>query len=108
MVDRYKLARAKGKQHFQAAVEADQELLARFGVGLLSVDNGMRIVFKKALRQDRVNPWDVIHLTPKLWGWLRPLLAELQEFRSASRVNGVEKNAGRNGHSFRDPTAPRR
>ena len=84
-VDRYKLARAKGQQHYEAAVEEDQVLLGEFGLGLLSVRNGPRVVLQKALRGERVNPWDVIQINAKLWGLLRPLLVELSAYRQAQR-----------------------
>ena len=92
MADRYRMAQAKGKRHFQAAVEEDTRLLASFGLGLLSVSNGLRVVRKKSLRGDRVNPWDVIEVNARFWRWLRPLLIELHDLRAA-KVNGV------NGHA---------
>lgn len=96
MADRYRMAQAKGKRHFQAVVEEDTRLLASFGLGLLSVNNGLRVVVKKSLRGDRVNPWDVIEVNARFWRWLRPLLVELSELRAA-RVNGVNGH-GKNGH----------
>ncbi len=82
MICRYKLARAKGKRIFQAAVEEDQKLLDGLGLGLLSVEHGLRVVLKRAVRGDHINPWDVIEVSPKFWGWLRPLLLELEELRA--------------------------
>tara|TARA_Y100000310_G_scaffold60141_1_gene55497 strand:- start:680 stop:1078 length:399 start_codon:yes stop_codon:yes gene_type:complete len=94
---RYKKARALGKDFFQRAVEEDQELLGALGLGLLSVDNGLRVILKDSIRGERVNPWDVIEVSPRLWGWLRPLLLELMKLRAAqglnsAKINGVEVN----------------
>jgi hypothetical protein len=94
VADRYKMAQAQGSKQFAKVVEEDQRLLGAFGLGLLSVNNGLRVVFKGAIRGDRVNPWDVIEVNTRLWGWLRPLLAELQDFRAAkvSGANGCAKS----------------
>lgn len=89
-MDRYRIARAKGR--FQEAVDEDANLLAGFGLGLMSVENGLRVVVKKSLRQGRINPWDVIPIHPKLWKALRPLLVELHELRAekAKRLSAAE------------------
>ena len=81
MVSRYKMARAKGRQYFEEALAEDQRLLASFGLDLLSVENGLRVVRKKGLRTGRINPWDILEVNPQIWGWLRPLLLELHELR---------------------------
>jgi len=104
-VDRYKVARAQGK--YQQVVEEDNTLLQEFGLGLLSVDSGLRVVVKKSLRDGHIHPWDVIPVHPKLWGWLRPLLVELAEFRRAKKkkglngdgANGVKRGAAGKGSS---------
>jgi len=96
---RYKKARARGKESLRKAVEEDQELLGTFGMGLLSVDNGLRVVLKKSLRDERINPWDVIEVNSKLWGWLRPLLVELVEHRRGKATSAeVASGSGLNGH----------
>ena len=111
MIDRYKLAQAKGKAHYERAVEEDQNLLTGFGLGLLSVSNGIRVVLKESLRESRINPWDVIEINAKLWGWLRPLLIELAELRAAKKatangVNGVNGAIGANGYGGSSGKAP--
>jgi hypothetical protein len=85
VADRYKLAMGRGKKEFEQAVEEDKQLLGSFGLGLLSVRNGLRVVLKKSVRGDRINPWDVIEVNARLWGWLRPLLLELYTLRQAAR-----------------------
>ena len=97
MADRYKMAMGIGKQAYAEAVEEDQTLLEGFGLGLLSVDNGVRVVVKKLIRSERINPWDVIQVNAKLWGWLRPLLAELADRRRQEAVKPIRamKKKGR-------------
>ena len=73
---RYKKARAWGKDRYEQAIREDQELLRSFGMELLSVENGLRLVTQEKAG-GRINPWDVLHMNPKLWTWLRPLLVEL-------------------------------
>jgi hypothetical protein len=94
MVCRYKLARSQGRAHYEEVVKQDQGLLTGFGLGLLSVENGLRVVLNKEIRSTRVNPWDVIEVKPKLWGWLRPLLEELRELRAyKARIEARELEA---------------
>ena len=98
MLCRYKKARALGRENFERALQEDQELLDGFGMGLLSVNSGVRVVLKKSLRGGKINPWDVIEMSPRLWGWLRPLLVELAQRRvsdAASGANGVNGVGGR-------------
>lgn len=94
MLCRYKKARAKGREFFQAAVEEDQELLAEFGMILLSVDSGLRIAVKKSLRGKKINPWDAIEMSSRIWGWLRPLLVELAEYRKLKATASAEGSEG--------------
>ena len=79
---RYRKARAMGKEAYEKAVREDGDLLKGFGMGLLSVENGVRLVNLKQYRGGKVNPWDVIHISPKFWAMVRPLLVELQGYRS--------------------------
>jgi len=97
LIDRYKMARANGERVYEAAVQEDRRLLRELGATLLSVDNGPRIVVEKWMRGDRVNPWDVIQVNAKLWGWLRPLLVELIELRGATKKNGRSLSVPKNG-----------
>ena len=105
MVDRYKMARAKGKRHYEELLEQDQALLADFGMGILSASNGVRLVRVKLLREGRVNPWDVIEVNSRLWSWIHPLLVELAALRSSSReaaeLNGVNGGASPDRPSLR-------
>lgn len=95
-LDRYKVARAQGKYH--QIVEEDKALLHEFGLGLISVDNGLRVAVKKSLRDGHINPWDVLPIHPDLWKVLRPLLAELRTFRASRSVSGEPRGAvGANG-----------
>jgi hypothetical protein len=97
LVDRYKLAMAQGKQSYEKAIEEDQALLGEFGMGLLSVQNGPRVVIKRLLRGDRINPWDVLQINAKLWGWLRPLLIELIQLRQEKARWEAGLNGGNGG-----------
>lgn len=87
-MDRYRLARAKGD--YDDVVKEDAELLGEFGIGLISIDNGLRVVEKKSLRDNRVDPWNIIPVHPKLWRLLRPLLSELRDYRQEKKkINGT-------------------
>jgi len=77
---RYKKARALGKERFEKAIREDQALLGSLGMGLLSVENGLRLIPLGKVGKP-VNPWDVVHMSPRVWGWLRPLLVELVKRR---------------------------
>lgn len=83
---RYRVARAMGQSAFDRAVQEDQELLDEFGLKLLFVDPGVRAAIKSELRENRINPWNVIEIDGKTWKWLRPLLLELREARDAGLV----------------------
>ena len=99
-MDRYKVARAQGKYH--QVVEEDGALLGEFGLGLISVDNGLRVAVKKSLRGGHINPWDVLPIHPALWKVLQPLLVELRTRRATPPVSGEksgEKSGERDGPS---------
>jgi len=81
------MARTRGKQAYEGAVQEDKELLRGLGLALLSVEGGLRVTIARQVRNGRVNPWDTIQVNSKFWGWLRPLLVELRELR--------EEKAGR-------------
>jgi len=81
-MDRYRLALTRGETAYHDAVEEDRDLLSQFGLGLLSVQNGLRLVSSRAANKGKINPWDVMPMSPQVWKWLRPLLLELEERRS--------------------------
>ena len=86
MINRYTIARAQGRDAFQRVFDEDKQMLDSFGIGLLTVDNTVRVVVKKKLRGNKINPWDVNEIGPSTWEWLHPLLVELQELRAQERV----------------------
>jgi hypothetical protein len=93
MACRYKLERAKGRDHYERAIEEDKVLLGAFGAGLLSVGGGIRICMKKEVRTGRINPWDVIEMGPRVWKWARPALIEVLELRAQVKALKVELEA---------------
>ena len=86
MINRYNIARAQGRDAFQRVFEEDKQMLDGFGIGLLTVDNTVRVVVKKKLRGNKINPWDVNEIGASTWEWLHPLLIELQEHRAQKRA----------------------
>ena len=84
MIHRYSIALAQGRSVYERLFEEDRRLLDGLGLGLLSVDNTVRVVVKKKLRGDKINAWDVTEIGPSTWEWLHPLLVELQERRAAA------------------------
>jgi hypothetical protein len=82
MACRYKVARARGQAQYDAVVEEDRQLLETFGAGLLSTGGGVRVYLKAAIRNERINPWDVIEIGPKVWSLIRPVMAEVKELRA--------------------------
>lgn len=89
MIDRYATARALGQEHYRDVLEADRKLLDQFGLNLLSIDNTVQVTNRKKTRGGRVNPWDVIAITPALWEWLRPTLLEMSELKHQQHVGAV-------------------
>tara|TARA_Y100000034_G_scaffold134772_1_gene204179 strand:- start:1498 stop:1824 length:327 start_codon:yes stop_codon:yes gene_type:complete len=80
-MNRYRMAAARGRSSLEEAVQEDQDLLGEFGLGLTSLEGGLRLVFLARVR-GKINPWDVNHLSLKMWGWVRPLLIELRDLRA--------------------------
>lgn len=86
MSKRYRIARARGT--FKTVVREDAELLSTFGLTLLSVSGGLRVVkddeVKKSKKNGRpqVNPWDVMEIEEGTWEWLHPLLCRLRELEA--------------------------
>jgi hypothetical protein len=81
MSNRYRIALSQGRESFQQVYNEDAELLQGFGLRLMSVSGGVRAAVEKEVRGAQVNPWNVIAMDDKTWGWLRPLLVELEERR---------------------------
>lgn len=78
MADRYRMALAQGQLAYERAVDEDTELLAHFGLRLLSVQSGVRAAVEEELKGERIDPWNVLEINTKTWAWLRPLLIELK------------------------------
>ena len=76
----YAVARARGRHIYEALVEEDRALLATFGLDLISVGAGLRLVPKKEGRTS-VAPWEVINIELKTWKVFRPLLMQLRDFQ---------------------------
>ncbi len=90
MGDRYRLAKAMGREEYERVVDADEALLESLGARLISVSGGVRIVVEKELRGDKkIHPWNVISVDAKAWEWLHPLLVELE----CRRVSGTRMAA---------------
>ena len=86
MSSRYHVARARGRAHYEKAIDDDRELLEEFGARLLSVHSGLRIALEGELRGEKVHPWNVLSIDSKTWEWLRPLLRELSAQRSVVKM----------------------
>lgn len=86
MSQRYHVARAMGEQEFARVYEEDSDLLAEFGLQLLSVENGVRAAVIAELRKGKINPWNVVTIEMKSWDLIRPLLLELRSRRSGEHA----------------------
>lgn len=88
MSSRYRVARAMGREAYEQVVREDKELLRTFGLRLLSVGSGVRAAVEDEIKEDRVNPWNVVSIDEKTWKWLHPLLRRLRthEARAALKV----------------------
>lgn len=97
MSNRYRVARAIGREKYEKVVGEDVELLNLFGLRLLSVHSGVRAAVEVEIKEDRINPWNVVSIDEKTWTWLRPLLCRLRtaEARSALAVVPVVQAAAR-------------
>lgn len=83
MANRYRRARAIGKEQFEAQIEKDKVLLQTFGLELLDVSGGLTVAFKGEVR-GRINPWNCTTIDLKLFEWLEPLLKELIECKNTA------------------------
>ncbi len=87
MGDRYRLARAMGRETYERVIDEDTVLLQNLGVKLISVSGGVRLVVEKELKGDgRIHPWNVISIDSKAWAWLHPLLVELECRRVGTKM----------------------
>jgi len=88
MSNRYRIARAMSREKYEEVVREDEALLGLFGLRLLSVHSGVRAAVEDEIKEDRINPWNVVSIDEKTWTWLRPLLCRLRtsEARSALAV----------------------
>ena len=90
--NRYASALARSRREYEQVVGEDVTLLSRYGLRLLSVEGGgVRAAVESELRGNKVNPWNVIEISPKTWNWIRPLLLRLSshEGHVASEVLSV-------------------
>lgn len=82
-MNRYVLARAKGIQQYEAAVDEDVLLLKRYGVRLLAIPGGICVALEANLRGDQVHSWDRREMNAETWEWVRPLLVRLRDAENA-------------------------
>ena len=79
MNSRYSIARAKGRTAYDEAVKEDEDLLAAYGLRLLSIQSGITFAVEDKLRGPKIKPWDMVEMTAKAWETFRPILLRLQE-----------------------------
>lgn len=89
MADRYRMALARGQEAYEKAIDEDTELLKHFGLRLLSVQGGVRAAVESELKGKRIDPWNVLEISTKTWGWLRPFLVELKHKREIMDVGAL-------------------
>jgi len=88
VMTRYHVAMAKGgRAAFEAAIDEDKGLLEFHGLRLLSVDGCIRAAVLAELKGKRVNPWNVIELSPKAWDFLRPILVAARDMQVQAQGN---------------------
>lgn len=95
MLNRYIMARTKGREAYEQAVEEDRALLAHFGLRLMSVDGCIRAAVERELRGKAVNPWNVIELNAKTWDWLRPILVAARDNGKAQELEPLLRLAAK-------------
>jgi hypothetical protein len=78
-----------GKERLEAVIKEDADLLASFGLRLLSVSGGIRAAVESELNGDRVNPWNVLEISDKTWNWLRPILVEFDEAKRTDMADVI-------------------
>jgi hypothetical protein len=92
-MNRYRVARAMGREKYKEVVREDEELLNGFGLRLLSVDCGLRAAIEEELKGERINPWNVVTIDEKTWKWLRPLLCRLRTAEARAALSVVQDPA---------------
>lgn len=78
-MNRYSMARLRGSDHYRQVLKEDADLLARFGLKLMSVEGGVSAAVISEMDGDRIDPWAVVEINMKTWKWLYPLLVRLAE-----------------------------
>lgn len=92
-MNRYRVARAMGREKYEEVVREDEELLGSFGLRLLSVGSGVRAAVEEELKGERINPWNVVTIDEKTWKWLRPLLCRLRTAEARAALSVVVQEA---------------
>jgi|TARA_R110002020_G_scaffold417687_1_gene626903 hypothetical protein len=82
-MNRYRIALAQGEARYREMIAKDNEILAQFGMKLLSVSGGISLV-PVVQSSGRVNPWDVMNVPNSVWEWINPLLEELGQCRKSA------------------------
>lgn len=75
---RYRVAQAISQDRFREVLKEDTELLAQYGLKLLSVQAGISAAVEDEIKDGKINPWNVINVNDKTWKWLHPLLLRLR------------------------------
>jgi len=65
--------------------EQEAEILKYFGLMVTDNTGGVSVVFMNEIKGNRIQPWNVVVMSRKLWSWLKPLLFELYERRRQDR-----------------------
>ncbi len=84
-MNRLKAVVGSGTAALRKVVEEDTELLAHFGFRVLSYDlHGVRgCLVSEVGNRKKIDPWHLIELDPKVWGWLHPLLVAARGVKAA-------------------------
>lgn len=94
---RYRLAQAIGPDRFREVLKEDTELLAEYGLTLLSVQAGISAAVEKEVKGGTIHPWNIIEVSEKTWKWLHPLLVRLRA--AEDRVVEIEAQAAINPYA---------
>lgn len=79
MNQRYRVALAMGQTRLDEVVKEDEELLKHFGLQLLSIQGCLSAAIDSEVKDGKVHPWNVVEISSKTWGWLRPILSAARE-----------------------------
>ena len=66
--------------------EREAEILKYFGLMVTDNTGGVTVVFMNEIKGNRIQPWNVVVMSRKLWSWLKPLLFELYERRQQDKA----------------------